>query len=349
MARNGSWSRLRRLERIGESDKMSDKLPMYIDVDSTLADTVSFILLLHAKETGEVVGLNDIKDYMELSAIGGFERFMDYYREAWMKYWDKIPLVEQNLPEILNKLREVYDIVFVTDRPYETMDGLYNWLESRGLCSHGEPLLKVIPASVEERLKKAFEMDAILIDDYPYVKYKKSDNGDVDIVYDDVIIDAFGLDDEDKYDLEFEFWFWRKVKIHLRPWNAYDAVKAEIDFTWDRWRELLPGHERFAEIQDEHLLLHARKNSDYSYDYPLANLMACSQMGVPPWIGVAIRLGDKMARLRTLAYKTMAGVPQMVKDETIKDVFDDIAVYAILGRIVYEEGKVLKLNGDRGD
>ena len=307
---------------------MSDKLPMYVDVDSTIADTVRFVLLLHAKETGEVVGIEEIKDYSGLAAIGGFERFMEYYREAWTRYWDKIPMTEPGLPKIFEILRKIYDIRFVTDRPDEAFDGLYEWLRVKGLSE--DPEDEVIEASVGERLGLAYHDDAILVDDYPYLVCR-----DGEAVYDGIIEQEFG--DGEEMDVEFEFWFWRRVRIYLRPWNRDGAVKGGIGFTWDRWRELMPGHERFVEIQDEHLLLHAKKNSDYSYEYPLANLMACSQMGIPPWIGVAIRLGDKMARLRTLAYKRMRGVPQMVKDETIKDVFDDIAVYAILGRIVYEQ------------
>lgn len=312
---------------------MNDRLKLYVDVDSTIADTISLVLKLHAKETGEIVGINEIQDYKELHAIGGLSKFMEYYRMAWIEYWNKIQMTEPNLPNIFKNLRRIFEIIFVTDRPKETMNGLYNWLEVNGLveCDAEEEVLRV---DVRERVEIAISEEAILVDDYPFLEFREYEEGD-EVIYDKAIEDLFVEGDE--VDLDSEFWLWNRLRIYLRPWNYYDALKAELDFTWDRWRELLPGDERFVKTQDELLFLHARKNSDYSYGYPLANLMSSSQMGIPPWIGVAIRLGDKMARLRSLAYKRMKGVPQMIKEETVKDVFDDIAVYAILGRILFKE------------
>lgn len=94
------------------------------------------------------------------------------------------------------------------------------------------------------------------------------------------------------------------------------------------------GHPRFYEILDLLAELHDRKNHDYSNDGdPMSNLRQCEDMGIPAWQGVVVRLTDKMDRLKTYAKKGQF----KVKGEGIKDTFEDMAVYAILGLILFEE------------
>jgi len=98
------------------------------------------------------------------------------------------------------------------------------------------------------------------------------------------------------------------------------------------------GHPRFEEILTELKQLHDAKNSDYAQKKrPLSNLQMCEEFGLPAWMGVLIRLGDKFSRLQQLARKTLQGEDISVKQETIADTFDDMAVYSVLGRILYEE------------
>ena len=99
-------------------------------------------------------------------------------------------------------------------------------------------------------------------------------------------------------------------------------------------------HPRFAEILKELKKLHDAKNSDYAQiKRPLSNLQMCEEFGLPAWMGVLVRLGDKFSRLQQLARKELQGEGATVKSETIMDTFNDMAVYSILARILYEEAK----------
>jgi len=92
---------------------------------------------------------------------------------------------------------------------------------------------------------------------------------------------------------------------------------------------------RFREIQDEQFELHKRKNHDYAAKEYLANLKASEAFGIDPMVGIVVRLTDKLSRVASF---TKQGILE-VKDEKITDTLDDIAVYAILARILYESSK----------
>jgi len=94
------------------------------------------------------------------------------------------------------------------------------------------------------------------------------------------------------------------------------------------------GHPRFYELVDEMVKIHTAKNHDYAgIKDPLANLEACEEIGIEPWIGCFIRLMDKFDRIKNFVQQKEL----KVKSETIKDTFMDIAVYALLDYILYEE------------
>ena len=93
------------------------------------------------------------------------------------------------------------------------------------------------------------------------------------------------------------------------------------------------GDPRFYEILERLAQLHSDKNHDYaSKEEPLSNLKRCKRV-LPPWKGVIVRLTDKMDRLLSYAEKG----EYKVKDEGLKDTFYDMAVYSILGVILFEE------------
>jgi hypothetical protein len=96
------------------------------------------------------------------------------------------------------------------------------------------------------------------------------------------------------------------------------------------------GHPRFNELLIELSELHARKNSDYSGDNPLANLKECENYGVPAWKGVLIRLSDKYSRIRSIVKKGSISV----KDESLIDTLRDQAVYSLLAIILMEEDNI---------
>ena len=94
--------------------------------------------------------------------------------------------------------------------------------------------------------------------------------------------------------------------------------------------------ERFHEIVEEMVELHDRKNHDYAGDEYLSNFLMCEKhMEIPAWKGTIIRLSDKMARIMNLAKTEEVSVG----DETITDTLMDLAVYAIITRILYEDFK----------
>jgi hypothetical protein len=94
------------------------------------------------------------------------------------------------------------------------------------------------------------------------------------------------------------------------------------------------GHPKFYDVLNELAVLHDRKNHDYAGENdPLRNLRQCEDMGIPSWKGVAVRMTDKMDRIKSFAKKEAFEV----NDEGLSDTLMDMAVYSILALILYEE------------
>lgn len=93
------------------------------------------------------------------------------------------------------------------------------------------------------------------------------------------------------------------------------------------------GDPRFLAMIDEMEALHARKQRDYgTSEDPLANLRASEEWGhTPAWVGAMMRACDKVKRLKSFYLKGS------LANEGVIDAFMDLAVYAILSRILYEE------------
>ena len=90
------------------------------------------------------------------------------------------------------------------------------------------------------------------------------------------------------------------------------------------------GHPKFYKLLSEMKTLYDKKNADYSGDQdPLANLR---EFG---WKGGVVRLSDKYFRLKNFAKSGKL----KVKDESIRDTLLDMANYALLTIILYEEEK----------
>jgi hypothetical protein len=93
-----------------------------------------------------------------------------------------------------------------------------------------------------------------------------------------------------------------------------------------------PNSARFHEILRELADLHDRKQADYGRgDDPFANVRASGEWNVPAWVGAMIRLNDKVRRLQSLALKGS------LKNEAAEDSMRDIAVYAIISLVLYEQ------------
>ena len=92
--------------------------------------------------------------------------------------------------------------------------------------------------------------------------------------------------------------------------------------------------ERFYELLEEMKTTHNAKRHDYaSTDDVFANFRTCEMAGIPAWKGCCVRIGDKFSRIMGFAKKEKLEV----KDESIKDTLIDMANYALIALILYEE------------
>jgi hypothetical protein len=92
------------------------------------------------------------------------------------------------------------------------------------------------------------------------------------------------------------------------------------------------GSPDFDAVLTELTRLHAAKNQDYGRAAdPYANVRASEDWGIPPWVGAMVRATDKLRRLQTFAQKgTLA-------NEGVEDSLLDLAVYAVIGLLLYRE------------
>ncbi|MCC6743441.1 MAG: DUF1599 domain-containing protein [Acidobacteria bacterium] len=99
-----------------------------------------------------------------------------------------------------------------------------------------------------------------------------------------------------------------------------------------RATERHPNSARFHELLAEAGLLHDRKQADYGAGSdPFANVRASTEWGIPAWVGAMVRLSDKVRRLQSLATKGH------LVNEAALDSFMDIAVYALIAHVLYEQ------------
>lgn len=94
----------------------------------------------------------------------------------------------------------------------------------------------------------------------------------------------------------------------------------------------MKGDPRFHKLLQEIGELHDKKQADYgSKEDPFANVRSAVEFGIDPWIGVAIRLNDKMSRLK------QAARGNTLQNESIEDTLMDGAVYNLIALILYRE------------
>jgi hypothetical protein len=93
-----------------------------------------------------------------------------------------------------------------------------------------------------------------------------------------------------------------------------------------------PNSQRFHDIMKELGDLHDKKQADYGRgDDPFANVRGSVEWGIPPWVGAMVRATDKVKRLQNFARKGE------LQNESVIDAFMDLAVYAIIAMVLYEE------------
>lgn len=97
----------------------------------------------------------------------------------------------------------------------------------------------------------------------------------------------------------------------------------------------------FYKITAELNALHLKKSLDYGTEGDVyQNFRGCTKMGIPAWKGAFIRLQDKVQRIVKFA-KT-----GKLANETVLDSFNDLAVYGIICRVLFEE-ETLEPTSDR--
>lgn len=97
------------------------------------------------------------------------------------------------------------------------------------------------------------------------------------------------------------------------------------------------GHPDYLAILDEMRELHIRKAADYGRGAdPFANVRASAEFGIPAWVGVMVRAGDKLHRIKSLI------VNGSLKNESVEDSLKDLAAYSLIALVLLREDAAKK-------
>ena len=89
--------------------------------------------------------------------------------------------------------------------------------------------------------------------------------------------------------------------------------------------------------------LHDAKNKGYAVaEDPLQNFRLCERFGIPMYLGIAVRLSDKMNRWMNI----VGDAANDAVDEPVEETAEDIAVYTLLFLMALEEWKATHAVGD---
>lgn len=92
------------------------------------------------------------------------------------------------------------------------------------------------------------------------------------------------------------------------------------------------GHPGYLKLLDEMRALHLKKAADYGRGAdPLANCRASVEFGVPAHVGVLIRVGDKIHRIKSFLQNGA------LANESFRDSLIDGAAYLLIAAALYDE------------
>ena len=92
------------------------------------------------------------------------------------------------------------------------------------------------------------------------------------------------------------------------------------------------GDPRFRKILAEMLALHIKKGADYGTSTDIfANVRGSEELGIDAWRGTLVRCMDKVKRLCNAAKGAK------MANESVQDSWIDLANYAVIGHIMYDE------------
>lgn len=116
----------------------------------------------------------------------------------------------------------------------------------------------------------------------------------------------------------------RKAALRSEALAFIDRLEADED--------LNPRVLAFREAVFQVLAMHDKKQADYGKEGdPFANIRSSEEWGIAPWVGAMVRANDKVKRLQRFAGRgTLA-------NESAEDSLLDIAVYSIIGLVLYRE------------
>jgi hypothetical protein len=98
-----------------------------------------------------------------------------------------------------------------------------------------------------------------------------------------------------------------------------------------------PASQAFHDLCDDMKAMHDKKQKDYGREGdPFSNVRASEDFGIEGWVGCMVRANDKMRRLQKAAQGTT------LSNEGVEDSLMDLAVYAIIGLVLWREEQ---LNG----
>jgi hypothetical protein len=115
------------------------------------------------------------------------------------------------------------------------------------------------------------------------------------------------------------------------------SINGRSDF-WDECERVavqgVAGHPRFLSLLDELRSMHLAKSADYGTTEDIfANFHGSTAMGIPPWQGAVLRLTDKVFRIQSFIKNGN------LKNEPLMDSFVDLASYALIAAVLFEEEK----------
>ena len=99
-----------------------------------------------------------------------------------------------------------------------------------------------------------------------------------------------------------------------------------------------PDSLRFELLLEEVKRLHRSKSQDYgTTDDPFANIRMTEDFGLPAWVGVAIRMNDKMKRLQSAVMQLLDSGQVKMAHDSLQDDFLDLCNYGAIGALMAQE------------
>jgi 5'(3')-deoxyribonucleotidase len=185
-------------------EKMSNKPALAVDVDGVVADLIPVWLRRYNKDYGDNLTRYNILDW-------DVSRFVvDAAKDTIWEYIQDASLYDEVLPiefalESVERLREYFNLVFVTDATFGTVGRKLRWLKHHGFFRDGDEYI--------ESKDKSHVSAKFLIDDY--IKNVETFVGDGDGVG-----ILFGQEWNRQHILRTKMYFdgWRPIRSYLVEW-----------------------------------------------------------------------------------------------------------------------------------